>query len=231
MDSDDYIAVRDEDPTCPRCGRVKTAGIAVCAECGHDSQARPTTCEPFENHWEPGLSFVQRVRVFFICQGVGLTMLVIAALLRELVPAMFSWVLITAMLAFLLGTYKRIDLKRNQRGRVALTQTWRICFLARPPTRMRLSEYDDVVNGLDRDADFWDWLLLFVLLGFFLVPGIIWWYVAIHSDRFFVALSKHQGAPEDFLYRGSNQELMKDMARSIKEVGFPAPELPHGAKP
>jgi hypothetical protein len=67
-------------------------------------------------------------------------------------------------------------------------------------------------------------------LGFGLVPGIIWWYVAIHCDRFFVALSKHQGAPEDFLYRGLSQQHMEEMARSIKEVAFPPLELPHDAK-
>jgi hypothetical protein len=230
MSSDHYLVVRDEEPTCPRCRKVMAAGATACAACGHDPQARPATCQPFEKHWEQGFSFVLRVRVFLICQGVGLTLLLIAAFLGEIGPAAFSWVLFTAMLAFLLGTYRRIDLKRSPRGKIALTQTWRLGFLARSPTKMRLSEYEGVVTGLDRDADFWDWLLLFVLLSCGLVPGIIWWYVAIHCDRFFVALSKHQGASEDFLYRGSNQVQMEDMARSIKEVAFPDLELPHDAK-
>jgi len=219
--SDPYLVVRNAEPICPRCQQVMAAGTTVCTACGHDLTVRQTTYKPLVKHWDAGLPPILRRRIFLIGQGLALLSLVIAAFMGELVAALLSWLVYTGMLAFLLGTYDCVDLTRNQRGRVVLTKTWHICFVFRRPVRLRLSEYDSVANGLDRDADMWDWLLLFVLLCFGLIPGIIWWYLAIHCDRFYVALSKGHGAPEYHLYRGTSQKHMEELARTIREAAFP----------
>jgi hypothetical protein len=230
MSADDHIAVRDEEPTCPRCHKIMAAGVTVCSSCGHDSKGRPATFEPYEKFWEPGWPFAKRVRVFVIGEGIGLTMLVIAAFLGELGPALVSLLIFTGMLTFMLGTFNCVGLTRNRRGRVGITKSWRVCFCPLEPVKLQLGEFDGVVSGADREADLWDWVIFLVLLPFGLVLGFIWWYVAIHSVRYFVALSKHQGAPEDYLYRGLSQEFMEEMTSTIREIAFPAVELPHSRK-
>jgi hypothetical protein len=198
-------------------------GATVCSGCGHDLEAkrREKTFAVVLEHWEAGLPAPLRVGIFLACQGLAVIILVMAAYNDELEGAVFSWFVFTGMLAFLLGTYDWVDLTRNQRGRVVLTKTWRICFVPRPPITFRLSEYEGVATGRDHAADFWDWMVFLTLLGMGVIPGLIWWYFAIHRDRFFVALTAYHGAPEYYLYRGLDEEHMKRMAAVVTEVAFP----------
>jgi hypothetical protein len=220
MSDSAIFEIRGEEPTCPRCKEVMPAGETTCPTCGHCQDAQPAVIEPLTRHWEAGLPTARRVAIFMIGQGIGLTMLVIAAFIGELLAALVSWLIFTGMLVFIVGTYDCVNLTRNQKGRVALTRSWRVCFVPRPPIKLRLSEYDGIGTGMDRDADMWDWLLVLVLLSFGLIPGIIGWYWMIHCDKFFVALVRGHGAPAYFLYRGTSEAHMHDMAATIREVAF-----------
>jgi len=42
------------------------------------------------------------------------------------------------LLAFVLGTFDRIELTQNERGKLRLTRTWRVCFAERQPVRIYL---------------------------------------------------------------------------------------------
>jgi hypothetical protein len=45
-----------------------------------------------------------------------------------------------------------------------------------------------------------------------LVPGFIWWYVAIYKVYFHVALAQDHGHSEVYVYRGRSQEQMNEIA-------------------
>jgi hypothetical protein len=53
------------------------------------------------------------------------------------------------------------------------------------------------------------------------LPGLIWAYLALFRNRYFVALSKSHGAPDYYLYRGFNEKHTRDMAETIREVAYP----------
>jgi hypothetical protein len=229
QDGDGVFQVRGEEPTCPCCQKVMARGAMVCPACSHDQHARQTF-EPLAKRWEPGLSYLRRIRIFLVCQGLGLLSLLLAAVMGELGAALVSWFFFTALLTCLLGTYYSVELTRNQRGRVALTKIWSIAFVRMSPIKLRLGDFEGVAIGKDRDPEMWDWIVLCGLLLFALIPGIIWWYLAIRGDRGFVALTRDHGAPAYWLYRGTNEELMAEMSCSIREVAFPALELPSDAR-
>jgi hypothetical protein len=131
-----------------------------------------------------------------------------------------SWLGFTALTAFLLGTYARTDLVRAELGKVRLTQTWRVCFVALPPRTFRRGEYEGVVCGKGRPPDFWDWFVLVLLLFWGIVLGICWWYLVIRPDTYFVALTRDHGFPEWTLYWGWDERQAKDMAATVEAIAF-----------
>ena len=50
-----------------------------------------------------------------------------------------TFLVLTVMLGFLFGTFDRIHLTRDSRGRVRLIKTWRICFFAQSPKSIDVS--------------------------------------------------------------------------------------------
>src|SRR5205085_1443130 len=97
------------------------------------------TYESVVRQWEAGMSYRRRLGIFLACQGVILPLGIVGSLLRG-EPLMFlgPWLLFTALFSFILGTFDRIDLTRDRRGRVELTKTWRVCFLERPTMEIPL---------------------------------------------------------------------------------------------
>src|SRR5262249_10797305 len=122
--------------------------------------------------------------------------------------------------AFLLGTFARTELTRNERGKVRLTQTWRIGFIPRSTQSIRRSEYEGVASGKAPAPDFWDWFVLVILTLAGILPGVLWWYFVIRPDSFYVALTRDHGFPERTLYWGWDERQAQDMARTLREVAF-----------
>src|SRR5262249_42055101 len=107
-----------------------------------------------------------------------------------------------------------------ERGKVRLTLTWRACFVPLQPETLRLSEYEGVLTGKAPAADFWDWFVLVILALGGIVLGVLWWYLVIRPDTFFVALTRDHGFPERRLYWGWDEDQAEDMARTIRAVAF-----------
>ena len=222
-DEDAYGVVGSlEELKCPGCRKALPADAVVCAACGFNRETGkkpPKVYEPLERHWEAGLTLRSRILVFVAFQAVALPLGLFCSLAFDEVPGFLCcWLVGTVMAAFLLGTYDRVDLARNKRGRITLTKTWRVCFVARPPDTIRVSDHEGVVTGRSRDVGFWDWFILFMLLPMGLIPAVVWYFYTINHDSFQVALCRDHGYPETVLYRGWSQEHMRDIARTLSEA-------------
>ncbi len=222
--SDPYgMAYTGEQP-CPSCTRPIPVEAVLCPGCGFDLQTRAykrKTYEPVHRVWETGWSLGRRIVLFLIGQAVAIPLDVLAA--RTLDDGNFligPWLVFSGITSFLLGTYARTELARSESGRVRISQTWRICFIPRPTRAIRRSKYEGVVSGKARAPDFWDWLVLVILLVSGLVPGILWWYFVIRPDSYFVALARDHGFPDQTLYWGWDQQQAGDMAKVLREVAF-----------
>jgi hypothetical protein len=206
---------------CPRCQMVLSAATDACGGCGYDPRlSKKTTFEPLTRQWHAGWSLAVRVQVFLASEAFGFLMAVLATLLGEPVLALIMFTIFTGLTAYLLGTFNRVQLTRNERGRITLTDTWRICFISKPPAKLRLSEYDGIATGKESDADMWSWVICVILLGFGLVPGGIFWYLAIYQDKFYVTLTRDHGALAYNLYRGPNEDRTMEMAETMRELIF-----------
>jgi len=213
----------DEERPCPNCHKTIARDAVACTSCGYNLQTGKKAKQEFEpvnREWQGGLPAQTRLIIFAAGEVVMLLAAIISVVSADMpiFGVFFPWLLFTAMTAFLLGTYDRIRLTRNKKGRVRLTKTWTLCFLPRPPEEVDVHEYGGVVYGPYDETSFLEWMVLICLLLCLILPGLLWLYFVFIRIHFQVALSKEHGYPELVLYRGSDQTMVVDMAHTIRDV-------------
>jgi hypothetical protein len=221
-----YTVEGADEPTCPACGRPLAPEAVLCTRCGVDLRTgkKPVKVyEPVERHWEAGMPLRKRVTIYAVVVGNYFLLGFVATAFAGEIPAFLAtFVPFAVLMAFLLGSFDRIDVTRNQRGQIRLTKTWRICFIPLAPQTFRMSQYEGLVSGQSDEVTFWDKLVFFFLLPAGLIPALIWAYYAFFHVSFFVALAKDHGFPEVILYRGWNEARMREIADTLHEVtGLP----------
>jgi hypothetical protein len=215
-----------DERRCPVCSVILPPEAVLCVRCGLDLRSRQKvarTYQPIRRQWEPGLRAKVRWTLFLAFMALE-TAVVVWILLDEgdLYVTLFSWGLFTVLLAFLLGTFNRIDVERNKRGQARIRRTWHVCFVIRRSGIIPWHEYEGVVTGKTRLVGLEDWLVVLALLPLGLLPAILWWYYVIERDRYTVALARHHGFPEELLYCGYSPELCAELAETIRDAtGLP----------
>lgn len=230
-------------PKCPSCDKPFPEDQPVCAHCNWHREAGkrlPKTYPIVERAWEAGWSFRWRFAGFLACQVLNVLTAIMVYLERRSLPTSVSeWVLMSALQAFVLGTYDRVNLFRTAKGKVSLTKTWRACFIPLKPKVLRWREHEGVAvrHG---DVGIFDWLIcLSLLMGgvgpclfyltidhlyaiLFLLSGVllgaIFWWFAIRPGRVLVALTQNLGDPVSILYSGTNVAHAHEIAETIRDV-------------
>jgi hypothetical protein len=222
-DGKPYRVTGATERECPGCGSQLDPQTTQCPGCGRELQTgkKPKKVyTPVALTWEAGWPFRKRLNVF----ALGMMITVVCGILMmglegQWASMLLSWAIFAGLSSFLLGTYPRVDLTRDQRGRVTLTKTWRACFLERPPIQFDVREFQGVRTGFDRDVHFLDWIIACLLLGVGIVPGIIWWYIFIQLDQHTVVLVREHGYGSDVLYRGVSEKMAKEIAYALDDIG------------
>jgi hypothetical protein len=226
-DPSPYAVEGAEDVKCPKCYFLLPPGSVLCVRCGFHLKKRKKvarTYQPIDRVWETTASYSARLTAFCICEAVALVLGLVGIFRAGIDRGAFlgAFLLLSAMLAFLLGTFDRIHLTRDARGRVQLTKTWRVAFFALSPQTIDVRNYEGIVTGQYRDVSAWEYWLFGLLLFCGLVPGILWWYLAIHKVTFQVALSRDHGYPAYILYSGWSETQMKEIAYTLRDAaGLP----------
>jgi len=222
-DATPYGVEGADDVQCPKCCFMLPPGSVLCVRCGFHLKKRKKiakTYQPIERLWETNASYQTRLMVFWICEAAFAGLGLAGVIWGGATLGMFigSFLGLTMMLAFLFGTFDRIHLTRDTRGRVQLAKTWRVAFFARPPRTIDVRGYESIVSGRHRDVSTWEYWIFFLLLFFALVPGIIWWYLAIYKITFHVSLSRDHGFPSYILYSGWSEPQMKEIAYALRDA-------------
>jgi hypothetical protein len=229
-DSSPYDVVGAEDVKCPKCCFMLPPGSVLCVRCGFHLKKRKKvtrTYTPIERVWETNASHETRQAVFWTCVAVfgilGFTGVFSGK--ADLGVFLSSFFIVSAMLAFLFGTFDRIHLTRDTRGRVQLIKTWRVCFFAQAPRSVEVFGFEGIQSGRHRAVSPWDAWIFYFLIVFGLIPGLIWWYLVFYKITYHVSLTRDHGFPAYIVYSGWSEKKMKEIAYVLREAsGLPYEE-------
>ena len=222
-DDDSPYILRDKlGPTCPKCRSEMQSGARVCVKCGYNRATRQKAkrrYEPMEREWESDRSLMTRIGFFAAAQAFHFSLGLLCLMFFDtFMPAIIAWFPMTGLLLFILGTYDHIRLTRDTKGRVKLIKTWRFAFVPLVPEVTNVRGYEGVVSGPWHEAGFLEWGVLIALLFWGLIPGFIWYWNAIHTPQYMVALARDHGNPEVYVYRGRNATQMNDIADTLAQM-------------
>ena len=207
---------------CPACGHELARGARVCVNCGYDRKKRKKIAKTYQEvrrHWETGLPYAPRLALFVCAQAMVLLIGLVSGMLQgETTLFVGAWLLFVGMTAFLLGTFDHLDLARDRSGKITLTRTWHVCFVPQAALPIEVRGHGEIVTSRVSESGVYEWFIFLILLCYGVVPGIIWWYVAIYRDTFSVALTRDHGYPATNLYCGASEDQMHDIAQSIGNV-------------
>ena len=207
---------------CPNCRKLVPQDAVVCCHCGFNRDTGETherLYHKVDKQWEGGLRFHVRIGIFLAAGGLALAATLVVGINDGSWRALFISLLIgVLLLAYVLGTYPRVNLMRSRKGRARLTRTWRICFIPLATADIPWRAFEGVVVNRSHEPDFWDWAVLVFLLPFGLIPGVLWWFYVINADQFDVALCKGHGFPALILYRGPSQVIAQEIAANVRDV-------------
>jgi hypothetical protein len=232
-DEDDpspYAVEGADEVRCPKCSFMLPAGSVLCVRCGFHLKRRKKvvkTYQPIDREWETSYSRNQRLAFFFVCEVLAAALGLVGVFVGGAPLGAFiaSFLVMTAMIGFLLGTFDRIHLTRDERGRVRLTKTWYLCFFPRQPQTIDVRGFEGIVSGQHRDVGCFDYAVCLVLFVSGIIPGIIWFYLAIYKVTFHVSLSRDHGFPEQIVYSGWSEMQMKEIAFTLRDAsGLPYDE-------
>jgi hypothetical protein len=222
-DSSPYAVEGADEVQCPECCMMLPPGSVLCVRCGYHLTNRKKvtkTYQPIDRMWDTNGSRQGRLTVFWGIEIFSLVMGLIGVFVAGADLGIFigSFLGLTIMLGFVLGTFDRIRLTRDTRGRVRLTKTWFVCFFARQPHTTTVSGYEGIASGRHRDLGQWDWLIFFLLILSGIIPGLIWWYFAIHKVNFHASLTRDHGYPAYVVYSGWDEMQMKEIAYTLRDA-------------
>jgi hypothetical protein len=224
-DEDDgrpYLLADRELPRCPKCNKEMEEGARVCMACGFDQRTRKKVqreYQPLARNWETNMPLRQRALVYLAVHGGSLLLGLVPAIHgSSTVSFLACWAFFGLLLAFLLGTFAKIDLTRDRKGLVVVTVTWRFCFLPFPPRVTEVRAFGGVTAGQYDPSGFWEWFIFIWLLLPGVLPGLFWWYFVIHKIAYHVSLTRDHGYPAVYVYRGRDEGQMRDIAQTLSDA-------------
>jgi hypothetical protein len=219
-DATPYELDGGNDIKCPKCTNMLPPDGVVCTRCGWHLRRRKKlvkTYQPLARSWETNYSLRTRRTLWGALQFLAFAggMAANQALGGSWAGFAGSMVLFALMSSFLLGTFDRLDLVRTDRGKVTLTKTRRICFFTAYELPIDVRGHECIVTGRCHEATAWEWLVFFFLFVSGIIPGLLWWYYVIHKITFHAALARDHGYPTGFVYKGWDEEQMRDIAVTL----------------
>ena len=207
-DSSPYTVEGADDVQCPECCMMLPPGLVLCVRCGYHLTKRKKvakTYQPIDRLWDTNGSRQGRLTVFWCME--------IFSLVMGLIGVFVGWANLGMFMPFSRtrdqcrgSCWVRLiasnSMRGYLRGRVRLTKTWYVCFFARQPQTTAVSGYEGIASGRHRDLGQWDWLIFFFLILSGVIPGLIWWYFAIHKINFHASLTRDHGYPAYMVYSG-----------------------------
>jgi DNA-directed RNA polymerase subunit M/transcription elongation factor TFIIS len=216
-----YTVTGADERRCPECTKVMAADAIVCVACGYHLKKRrkiAKTYDPIDRQWETNYPLGVRLILFGLIAISTLVSGILGVVVAAGLPAFgffLTWLYFNGTIAFLLGTFDRIRITRDRRGRVQLTKSWRLCFVPARETVLDVQGYGGITAGSYSEVSVWEWMIFLQLLIMLIIPGGIWWYLVIHKLIWRVALTQDHGYSAYLVYQGRSEVQMKEISHTL----------------
>jgi hypothetical protein len=217
-------------PRCPECdARLAADDTPACDRCGWNRAAGrklPKSVPPIARTWEAGWSLQMRLIAFAVCQALNVaTAAFIYSVDGRAVTSTGGFLVMVVCQAFVIGTFDRLDMTRTAKGKVTLTQQWRIAFWPLEPKTLRWRDCEEI-RVLHAETGMLEWIMFFGLLST-IIPALLWYWYVIRPGHVKVALCQTLGDPVMPLYLGTNTDHAEEIAREVS-AATGLPWRPHG---
>jgi hypothetical protein len=221
-DGKPYALPPEADQPCPQCERLLPAKATTCAQCGYDAEAiarAKKIFKPIFREWDSGLTLEKRFQIFSAFLVLDAITFIYTIIKRGAsIGDCVGLLMMVGLQAFLFGTFDRLSVRRNEKGKTKLTTTWRVCFIPRAPETIAWREFPGVRIVHRNEPGLTDWAMVFVLLPMLIIPAILWWWYVIRADRYDVHLCGVHGTVETCIHRSRDMERSRDVVSVVADA-------------
>jgi hypothetical protein len=202
---------------CPQCRGELPLDASFCVHCGRDlTQPRAAVREyqPVRRTWTEGWG--QDLRLMLLAGAVVIDVVaigIVSVVSGDYYLGAFTMATQVALQSFILGTYDTVEVRRTARGQTTITRVRRIAFAPLPPIKVAWKGSHMVAIVATHDVGVFSWLTCIYLLFLGLVPGVVFYLVYLHPEKFdVIACDVHGGTDEVLLRLGDRGEAAKAAA-------------------
>lgn len=215
---------------CPHCRGELPLDASLCVHCGRDIASGERTTRSFQpilREWVEGWSFKSRVQLFGGAQVLNALIAVrILALGDEigLYEVFWTGVFIgihVALQAFIIGSFDTLTLRRNQKGAATLTRLRRIGFVKVSDEKLNWKESHAIGIAATHGVGCFTWAVCVYLVLLGVVPGLIFYWMVIHPERYEVVQCDVYGSTTGVVFRSTDREQADEAARVIADATGP----------
>ncbi len=223
------VGTRDEDDDlpygvpgtglrpCPHCAQELPLDATFCVYCGKTldgGERAERVHQPMDGTWHEGLSLRTRWQIVAGLQVLNVAFAVLGAWSQGAdLKFASTWVTLTffnlvhvALQLFLVGSFDTLTVSRTARGKAAVTRQRRIGFLKLPPEKIPWRNSTSLtVSGSVRPG-LVEWFTFAYLFGLGCLPGVAFYFVVIHPERFQIDLTDELGVTHETVYRSASRD-------------------------
>lgn len=208
---------------CPHCNGELPHSAKMCVLCGRDlvsgKKKAPRKYQAMDRDWHEGWDPKLRLKVFGGAVVLDLILVIFANRVAFSFDSMaFALFVQIALQAFILGTYDRLLLVRNSKGKTKLTRVRMIGFIPMKPEPLAWQESDSVGIIATHSVGVFTWMVCLYLLTLMIVPGVVFYWMVIHPERFEVVACDVHGSTDEILFRTTGYENAQEVMHTIADA-------------
>lgn len=214
---------------CPHCRQELPLDATFCVHCGTTlagGEKAERVHQPMAAVWEEGLSLQNRVAVMAGFQVFNFFLAVGSIYAQSGQLGQFStWLSLAffnlfhiALQACLIGSFDTLSVARTARGKTTVTVQRRIGFYKLKAEKIPWRESANIRVTGSAQAGLVDWFTFLYTLCIACVPGVLFYWLVIHPERFQIDLTDALGVTRETIYRSTGREKAAAVAHFVQDA-------------
>ena len=202
---------------CPHCRQELPLDATFCVHCGKTlvgGERAERVHQPMAAVWEEGLPLRARWSIIAGLQVMNVVIVVLGALVQGAdLRFVSTWVTLAvlnlvhvALQFFLVGSFDTLSVSRTARGKATVTRQRRIGFLKLAPEKIPLRDSNSLRVAGSSQPGLVEWFTFVYLFSMGCLPGIAFYFVVLHPERFQIDFTDELGVTRDTVYRTPSRD-------------------------